>query len=547
MRRTPRAAGNTIVAAFLAFVPGHAAGQPLAISHDGLECWPSDRYPVLSGALSPPDDVRSVRIYFRSEAYPDFYFVDANVQQDGHLEAVLPLAAPDTQRVVYYIEAVTRAFETARTQEWDPEVSESEDCRRRDPMLALFQGKIPTIVVSAVRAGASAFPPGFMAAGIVAAGAGGGIGATAVVAIVSGGVVGGVVVASGGSDETSPATTSVVASPPMTSIPAGGTTSVLPSTTTTVHSSPSSPTTTTTAAPSTTSIPGPSTTTTTASTTSVPATTTAPATTTTTTAPVTTTTTSAPTTTTTSAPQGADMSVTISAPSSVSLLSVIRYQVIVRNNGPSAASGARATISFPSSLTLQGAATTTQGSCSSALGSVQCTLGALPPGGAVTIQMTVIPLLIGNVTTNASVSANESDPVPGNNAASATTRVTLLLRESSDSFVRLSVHLDVPPSDGGDGGDVVVDSRLASVDDTAPVELSMKSEPGEYLVEAVLNRSTGRKGRWRFEFRVSPAIEVSGIQVEAGDVISLEPQAVSFHSRGDAGERLRFRYRLNTR
>ncbi len=240
------------------------------------------------------------------------------------------------------------------------------------------------------------------------------------------------------------------------------------------------------------------------------------------------------------------MSVTISAPSSVSLLSVIRYQVIVRNNGPSAASGARVTISFSALLTLQGAPTTTQGSCSSPPGSVQCTLGAMPAGGTATIQMTVLPVL-GTVTATASVSANEPDPSPGNNTASATTNVTLLLRESEDDFVRLSVHLDVPPSDGHDRGDVIVDSRHAGVDDTAPVELRVKSEPGEYVVEAVLTRSSGRRGRWRFEFRASPGIEIGGIQVEAGDVISSEPQAVSLRIRGEAGERLRFRYRLDAR
>jgi hypothetical protein len=167
-------------------------------------------------------------------------------------------------------------------------------------------------------------------------------------------------------------------------------------------------------------------------------------------------------------------------------------------------------------------------------------------GGTATIRMTVLPVL-GTVTATASVSANEPDPSPGNNTASATTNVTLLLRESADGFVRLFVHLDVPPSDGHDGGDVIVDSRLAGVDDTAPVELSVKSEPGEYVVEAVLTRSSGRKGRWRFEFRASPGIEIGGIQVEAGDLISSEPQAVSFRIRGEAGERLRFRYRVTPR
>ncbi len=560
--------------------PGGAEAQPLAISHDGLECWPSDVFAVLSGEISPPDYVRSVRIYFRSEAYPDFYFVDATVEPQGRIEAVLPLAAPETTRVVYYIEALSQAFETARTQEWTPMVAESDECRRRDPMLALFQGN-PNIVVGAARAGAAVFPPGFLTTGIVGAGAGG-IGTAAIVGIVAGGAAGGVVLV-GGSGGTSTVTTTAVASPPTTSIPVTTTSSVTSGATTTVAGS--APTTTT--STFTTSIPGATTTSTPGSTTTVPAgtttsvtvstttsvpasTTTAPASTTsvlatTTTAPTTTTsvlttTTTAPTTTTTSAlttttsvpatttvPQAADMSVTISAPSSVALLNVIRYQVNVRNNGPSAASGAGAAISFPTSLSLQGAPTTSQGSCSSSLGSVQCALGAMPPGGTATIQITVLPLLIGRVTANASVWANEPDPAPGNNNASASTNVTLLSRESTSDYVRLSVRLDVPPSDGRDSGEISIDSRLVGIDDTAPVELTWNAERSESVVEAVLTRASGRSGKWSFELRVPPGIEVAGVQIEAGELISSEPRALSFHVRGEAGERLRFRYRLAAR
>ncbi len=564
MRSTLVAFRKTLLAALIAAGSAPASAQPLAITHDGLDCWPSDLYPILSGAFSPPDDVRSVRIYFRSEVYPDFYFVDATVQADGRLEAVLPMAAPGTPRVIYYIEAVTRAFESTRTREWDPEVSESDECRRRDPLLALFQGKIPNIVISSVRAGAPAFPPGFMTAGIVAAGSGG-LGATAIVGIVAGGVAGGVVIANGGEGPPS-ATTTALAAPSSTSIPSGSI-STAPSSTT---SAPGTPPPSTTSAPTTTSTPGasttttaiPTTTTTTAgsptTTTVLPPTTTSAPPTTTSTSPTTTsvptttstpptttstppTTTSIPPTTTTSAPPGADMAVTISAPASARIGTLIRYQVVVRNNGPAAASGARATISLPLGVTFQSASL---GSCSGFFGTVQCDLGAMAAGGTATIQIAVLTFQLGTVTASASVGANQPDPAPGNNNASATTNVTLLLRESPDSFALLSVQLDVPPGDGRDSGEVVVGSRLAGVDDTAPVELSVSSEPGEYVVEAVLTGASGRRGKWRFDFRVAPEIEVAEILVDAGSVATTEPRAVSFHTRGESGERLRFRYRL---
>jgi hypothetical protein len=165
-------------------------------------------------------------------------------------------------------------------------------------------------------------------------------------------------------------------------------------------------------------------------------------------------------------------------------------------------------------------------------------------GGTATIQIAVLTLQLGTVTASASVGANQPDPAPGNNNASATTNVTLLLRESPESFALLSVQLDVPPRDGRDSGEVVVGSRLAGVDDTAPLELSVSSEPGEYVVEAVLTGGSGRRGKWRFDFRIAPEIEVAEILVDAGSVAATEPRAVSFHTRGEAGERLRFRYRL---
>ena len=165
-------------------------------------------------------------------------------------------------------------------------------------------------------------------------------------------------------------------------------------------------------------------------------------------------------------------------------------------------------------------------------------------GGSAAIQITVLTIQLGTITATASASANESDPAPGNNSDSATTRVTLLQRDSSSASVGLSVRLDVAPSDGRDVGQITVGSRLVGIDDTAPVEITWTAEGSESLVEAVLTRASGRSGKWSFELRLSPGIEVDGIQVEAGELISSDPRALSFHVRGEAGETVRFRYRL---
>ncbi|MGH9335216.1 MAG: hypothetical protein ACRD21_15880, partial [Vicinamibacteria bacterium] len=395
----------------LVFVSAAGAQQSLAISHDSLECWPTDHYPIVGAALTPPEEVRAARVYFRSEEYPDFYYVDARQQPDGRFEAVLPLAAPGTERVVYYIEAVTLAFESNRTREWTPIVADSDECRRRDPLLALFQGEIPEIVVGALRAGAPLLPPGFQAAGIVG---GGGISAVTIGAIVAGGAAGGVVIATGGGGETSSVTTSVVAIPPTTSISAGVTTTTAPTTTAgpTTSAPPSSSTTTTIPGiPTTTTIPGIPTTTTSISglpttTTSIPGiptttttlsttTTSAPVTSTTTSAPSTTTTSVPPTTTTTTAPQGADVWVSISGPSSSVLLSTIRYQVVVQNDGPLQATGVRLTVSLPLSVTFQSAS---PGACTGLLGAIQCDFGRVAAGGSASVDLTVLVVALGTVT-----------------------------------------------------------------------------------------------------------------------------------------------------
>jgi hypothetical protein len=539
----------------LMLAPGLVTASTMAIEHDSLECWPTDEYAILRAMVAPPGQVRSAKIYFRSEEYPDYYFVEAPVGPDGHAEAVLPLAAPDTRRVVYYLEAVSVDFETTRTREWTPPVSDSEDCRRRDPMLALFEGDAPKILVGSVRAGAPLLPLGFQSAGIVTAGVGGGLSAVAIGGIVAGGAAGGVLVATAG-DGAPEVTTSIVSGAPPSSASTAVTTSVpAPATTTAAASGPAttSASTTTTTGAATTTAPAPTTTTSAgAATSTVPAsstttsvslstTTTTVTPTTTTTAPSTTTT-SAPATTTTSVRPGADVAISIAAPGTVRFGTLLVYNVRVSNNGPAAATGVRATLSFPFSLTIQDS-----GFCTGGFGTFQCVFGTLAPGGSASVNIYLIVLQLGTVTASASVSANETDPVPGNNGASATTNVTLFQRESADTVVTVTSHLDIAPGDGRDRGEIVLGSRHFGVDSTGPVDLHAQGQAGENAVEAVLSAGSGRSGTWRFDFRASRSVEAGTIVVDAGEVAALEPRAVVFRLRGEAGERIRFRFRAAER
>jgi len=137
--------------------PAWAQGEP-TIQHQALECLPNNQFPQLDATIQPGAEVQSAKVYFRAEAFPDFYYVlmkrpEAAASLDL-FQAILPKPSPDTARVVYYLEAVNQAYQSGRGRENTSEVSSDEDCKRRDPAAAFFPGERPGIVVGATRVGA---------------------------------------------------------------------------------------------------------------------------------------------------------------------------------------------------------------------------------------------------------------------------------------------------------------------------------------------------------------------------------------------------------
>jgi len=175
---------------------------PESIDHEELECLIRDHYPLVNAGIHPGDAVQSSRVYFRSDKYPDFYYVDM-VDKNPTIDdfrAILPKPSPETERIYYYLESVDSNFDSLQTPEFDPEVLEAGACK--DSPGAYYEGEEPGILVGATQAGASAVPPGFQAAGITgfvsslgvlttvggAAAASGGIASTTgLVLVVSGG------------------------------------------------------------------------------------------------------------------------------------------------------------------------------------------------------------------------------------------------------------------------------------------------------------------------------------------------------------------------
>lgn len=234
------------------------AQDPLTISHAPISCLSTDDFVAITASIQSGADLRTAKVYFRADAYPDFYFVEM-ARVGENYQAYLPLPDDEIRRVVYYIEAVDTAFNSNRTAEHDPRVMGTRQCRDDDPLAAWFVGDSPNIIVGAVRSGLTALPPGFQAAGIAGfvssgtAGGGPGVWAAVGAAAGAGATVG--VLASQNKEPTS-TTSSIIADPQptTTSFP---TTSTVPPTPTTTSSVGPTTTSTSTVPP-----PGPSTTTT---------------------------------------------------------------------------------------------------------------------------------------------------------------------------------------------------------------------------------------------------------------------------------------------
>lgn len=200
-----------------------AGDDPTGIEHDEIECLSHEHYPQVDAAIRPGDQVQTSRVYFRSDKYPDFYYVEmaaAHATIDD-FRAILPKPGPETERIIYYLESVDTGFDALQTPEFDPEVIETEECARRGTP-AWYNGEEASIVLGATQPGAAAIPPGFQAIGItgfvnslgILTSIGGGAGGAA-----AGGAIGTVLVVSGGAAAAATAgivvaTTGAEASPP---------------------------------------------------------------------------------------------------------------------------------------------------------------------------------------------------------------------------------------------------------------------------------------------------------------------------------------------
>lgn len=123
-------------------------------------------------------------------------------------------------------------------------------------------------------------------------------------------------------------------------------------------------------------------------------------------------------------PAGADVLLTkTDSADPVNVGQTFSYLLTIENSGPNQATNVQVSDSLPASVTFQ-SANPTQGSCSETGGFVTCDLGALNVGAIATVTISVTPTVAGTISNIATVTADQSEPAPGNNQGSETTTIT---------------------------------------------------------------------------------------------------------------------------
>ncbi len=102
----------------------------------------------------------------------------------------------------------------------------------------------------------------------------------------------------------------------------------------------------------------------------------------------------------------------------------LNYTIVLTNNGPTTATNVVVLDTLPGGVTFV-SANASQGSCGEAGGVVSCTLGALGNNSLATVDIVVIPTMVGVITNTATVTADQPDFLAANNTASTVTNVGL--------------------------------------------------------------------------------------------------------------------------
>jgi hypothetical protein len=467
---------------FLCLIVGSAPRSQIALNivHEPVACVTAGQYPVIEAAVPAGMDLRSAKVYFRSDKYPKFYFVEMT-REANTLRSVLPKPSPETEHIIYYIEAVDVSFNNTIDTEHTAEISsQCERIARKDDDPVLVD---PSIVVGATEAGAPALPPGFEAAGIIGSlssagllsgfGGGSGVSTAAVIGGAAAGVGGAAVVVTGSEGEsTSPNEPPPEPTTPSTPPTSTGTPPPEPNDPQPPEPTPTDPTTPPPPDPTTPTPPEPP------------------------------------------APPPPPSSVTACFEASFPGGSCNMKLDAACSSGPITTYDW--VIAAPTSL---GGVATHSGSkvnhnfttCS---------------GESVTVTLTV------------GDGASASDSTVQTISLPVSQRLTGLQTSLVSSLI-------VGARDRVAHGQVVLNgTKVDATNNTAPFRHAFEGRPGENTVEAVLVSEVGHEAIWKFDFSQTEHFVPGSIRPELGSVISIESHQVVFRLSGAAQERVRLKVQL---
>ena len=135
----------------------------------------------------------------------------------------------------------------------------------------------------------------------------------------------------------------------------------------------------------------------------------------------------------------ADLSVTLTAPSTATTGTAISWTATVSNEGPNQADGVTLALNLDSSLIIN-SVTPSQGSCGTGTAFL-CDVGNLAKGASVTVKVSATPSNSGTLVGVAAISSTSYDPVATNNQASTSTTVTGSLYSTVPSITGISPNL----------------------------------------------------------------------------------------------------------
>jgi hypothetical protein len=160
-----------------------ALAQTPVIDHQEVACVVAEKFPLFSARLDPAESIARVRVHFRAEGGPVWYYVEMK-NREGVFYGTLPKPRKSTKKIHYYIEVVDKSLAESRTQEYSPDVVSGADACSRKMAVASVSGA--TSVVVGAPAGAPLPPLGFAPSGIVAAGTASAAGSAAVAGAAAG-------------------------------------------------------------------------------------------------------------------------------------------------------------------------------------------------------------------------------------------------------------------------------------------------------------------------------------------------------------------------